>query len=122
MQGPVRPRAQKDIDARERSGAEKRSDRDQSRRLRRITRVERERPEPSTIWRGAGGVFFSITAGATLTAIAASEGSVPEVPLSWVVAAASAALAVVCVLAHWDVNRGRRTKRTEILDEVEDEN
>lgn len=90
------------------------------RRLRRITRHEREWPDPSTIWRGAGGVFVGIAAGAVLTAVAAAEGSVPAIPLPWAVAAASAIFAAFCLVAHWDVNRGRRIKRSEIVDEVED--
>jgi uncharacterized membrane protein len=85
---------------------------------RRFTRRIRELPAPSTAWRGAGAVLIGVAAGLAIFAATLSE----EVPISkstlaWVTAGLCLAMAILCFLAHWDSNRGRRGKTVEIVDE-----
>lgn len=125
MRRPKRSRADHDIDPFEDSPFEAQPRQGRPSRKRRILRQEREQPAPTTIWRGAGGIFVGISAGAALTAISASNSSGPDVSLPWAVAVCCAVFAFGCLLAHWDANRGRQVKHSEIvdaeiLDDIED--
>jgi hypothetical protein len=72
---------------------------------------EREQPEPSTVWQ-AFAIGFLFFAGATLIASLTLSPGVGLRSSELSIAAASlAAMAVLCFLAHWDTNRGRKPKR-----------
>lgn len=82
-----------------------------------VIRSEWEKPDPSTIWRGAGGISVAIAATAILAALTVSKTNAPKISLPWVIGAAALVVAGVCLVAHLDVNRGRRAKRSEIIEE-----
>jgi hypothetical protein len=75
---------------------------------------ERERPESSVVWQTLG-ITFSSFAFATALAALTISGHVAVRPLDlWIGAAAFALAAALCFAAHWDVNRGRRSKLIEV--------
>jgi hypothetical protein len=75
---------------------------------------ERERPEPSVVWQTVGILFVGLAVTAGICALTLpSDAAVGPAEL-WILTGASAALAVTCFLAHWDVNRGRRARQYEI--------
>jgi hypothetical protein len=88
---------------------------DDSRRW--IMRSEWEKPDPSTSWRGASGVAVAIAATAILAALTVSKADAPTVSLAWAIGIAALLAAGVCLLAHLDVNRGRKAKRSEVIEE-----
>lgn len=88
---------------------------DQERRL--LMRHEWAKPDPSTVWRGAAGVAVAVAAGAIFAAITVSEESTPKIPLLWAIGIGALVVAAVCGAAHFDVNRGRKAKHYEIVEE-----
>ena len=82
-----------------------------------LIKFEWEKPDPSTTWRGAGGVAVAIAATAFLAALTLSTTTGPKVSLLLAVGIASLVVAIACLLAHLDVNRGRKAKRSEIIEE-----
>jgi uncharacterized membrane protein len=85
---------------------------------RQFTRRIRELPGPSTAWRGAGAVLVGITVGmATFAATISEAAPISKSALAWIAAGLCFAMALLCFLSHWDVNRGRKRKTIEIVDE-----
>lgn len=81
--------------------------------------VRRERPvhAPSSIWLTVAFAFFTIGAAVAVAAVTASDGAVATRPELWITAGAFASLTVTCVIANWDVNRGRKVVERHIEDE-----
>lgn len=74
---------------------------------------KRDRPEPSVVWQTVAILFlgfaFATGAGALMVS---KDAAIKPVEL-WILTGAFFALAITCFLAHWDVNRGRRSKQYE---------
>jgi hypothetical protein len=81
-----------------------------------VIRSEWQKPDPSTAWRDAGWAAVAIAATAMLAAVL-SNAEIPMIPLPWAIGASSLSVAGLCFLAHFDVNRGRKAKRSEIIEE-----
>jgi hypothetical protein len=87
------------------------------------TRLVRKRdlPEASTVWLGAGFSFLTSAAG-VLTACLTLSAEVAVSTRDLLIVTASLLVAsVLCFLAHWDVNRGRRIKSFEVEESREEE-
>lgn len=82
-----------------------------------VIRSEWEKPDPSTVWRGAAGVAVAIAAAAMLTAITVPRVNVPKISFPWAIGIGAVVVAAICLFAHYDVNRGRKAKRAEIVEE-----
>lgn len=82
-----------------------------------LIRHEWDKPDPSTSWRGAGGVAVAIGATAILAALTVSRANAPRISLAWAIGIAALVVAGLCLVAHLDVNRGRKAKRSEIIEE-----
>lgn len=82
---------------------------------------ERERLEPSAVWQTIAIVFLDFAFTAGLAALTVPGNTAIKPTELWIVTGTFAALAVTCFLAHWDVNRGRRTRRYE-LEELSPDN
>ena len=75
---------------------------------------ECERPEPSVIWQTLAVSFGGFAIAAALAALTiAGEAAVRPAEL-WVAAAGFSLAAVLCLAAHRDVNRGRKSKWIEV--------
>lgn len=83
------------------------------------TRVRRERPvhPPSMIWLTVAFLFFSFGAGSAFAAVTISKEAPVTGPELWIVTAGFAALSVTCIVANWDVNRGRRVVEIHVEEE-----
>jgi hypothetical protein len=81
-----------------------------------INRQEREMPDESSVWFNLGFAAISIAAGAATAAATVVHDPIIEAVL-WTVAACAALAALSYFLAHHDVNRGRRVKRSEVIEE-----
>lgn len=75
---------------------------------------ERERPEPSVIWQMLAITFSSFAFAAGLTALTITEAAAVHPLDLWIAAAGFVLAAALCFAAHRDVNRGRRSKLTEV--------
>lgn len=75
---------------------------------------ERERPEPSVVWQTLAITFagFSFAAGLGALTLAGSVAIGPGE--LWVAAAGFMLAAVLCLVAHRDVNKGRRSRWIEV--------
>jgi type VI protein secretion system component VasK len=74
---------------------------------------ERERPPPSSIWQTVGiGIFFFAVSTAVV-ALTVSDGAPLTRRELWIITAGLLTLASTMFLAHWDVNRGRRSRHYE---------
>jgi formate-dependent nitrite reductase membrane component NrfD len=74
---------------------------------------ERVQPEPSSVWQSIAIVLASFAFAAALSALAAPSDSGELAIWLWVGAAVLGVFAATCLLAHWDVNRGRRSRQYE---------
>lgn len=74
---------------------------------------KRDRPEPSVVWQTVALLFLSFAFAAAIGALTVSKDAVIKPVELWVLTGAFLALAVTCFLAHWDANRGRRSKQYE---------
>jgi len=82
-----------------------------------LIKHEWEKPDPSTVWRGAGGVAVAIAATAIVAALTVTKGDTVDISLPWAIAIAALVVAGLCLGAHFDVNRGRKAKHSEIMEE-----
>ena len=79
-----------------------------------------EQPSPSRVWLDVGLTTLGIAASlgvVALTLVGSATGLAPEI---LTVTAALVVLAGVCLVAHHDVNRGRKPKRSIRIEEVND--
>jgi len=83
----------------------------------RITRREREIPRVSSVWQNAGFATIALAASVALAASTVPESVAISAAVLWTAATALAVLAGACFLAHWDVNRGRKVRHSEIEEE-----
>jgi hypothetical protein len=83
----------------------------------RITRREREIPRVSAVWQNAGFAIVALAASVALAAGTVPKSVAVNSAVLWTAAAALAVLAATCFLAHWDVNRGRKVRHSEIEEE-----
>lgn len=77
---------------------------------------KRERPEPSVVWQTVGILFVGLAVTTATCAFTLSDDAAIAPSELWILTGALSALAVTCLLAHWDVNRGRRVKEYETED------
>jgi hypothetical protein len=75
---------------------------------------ERERPEPSSVWLNGAFTFVTFAVGAVTAALTLSADAAIQPSELWVASGAFVFAAALCLVAHWDVNRGRKTKQREI--------
>lgn len=87
---------------------------------RRVVRVEREVPAESRIWLDVGLLMFTVAVSAAFVALALSDDVKVRALELWIVAVAALLNAATCFVAHWDVNRGRKAKRSEVIEERRD--
>lgn len=88
-------------------------------RIRRIR--EREQPEPSVVWQTVAIFLLGGALAAGLGALMLSEGAMITHAELWALTGLFLAWAATCFLAQWDVNRGRKIKRREVEEEIDDE-
>lgn len=79
-------------------------------------RRKRELPEPTSVWQTAAFFFLSCAFGAGCAAIALPGGAAVRPSELWIVVGSFGLAACLCLLAHLDVNRGRRSKEFEVED------
>ena len=75
---------------------------------------ERERPEPSVVWQTLAITFGSFGFALGLGALTISEDVLVRPSELWVAAGGFLLAAVLCLAAHHDVNKGRRSKWVEV--------
>jgi hypothetical protein len=63
--------------------------------------------------------MLTVAAAAALTAVGLTNSWRISEAVLWTVSGASLVLAAVCFIAHWDVNRGRKIKRSIVEEEPE---
>lgn len=83
----------------------------------RVVKVERLVPAESRIWLEVGLLMLTLSAGAALVALTLSEGVQISAVVLWTITAACVAQAVTCFVAHWSTNRGRKERRSEVIEE-----
>jgi membrane protein implicated in regulation of membrane protease activity len=59
-------------------------------------------------------VFLGFAFATTLAALTLADGMHARASELWIGAVAFALLAIACFVAHWDVNRGRKSRDVEI--------
>jgi len=74
---------------------------------------KRESPEPSFIWQTGAIAFLTSTIGVVLLALTVADDARVSPAQLWVAAGGLILAAALCFAAHWDVNRGRRSKEYE---------
>lgn len=77
-------------------------------------------PSESTVWLAGGLALLPSAAGTALAAATLADDVEVSAWVLWVTTFFLAVLALVCFLAHWDVNRGRRVRYSEIEEEHDD--
>jgi hypothetical protein len=77
---------------------------------------ERERPEPSSVWLNGAFAFITCAVGTIIAALTLSAGAVVRPSELWIATGGLVMAGALCLVAHWDVNRGRRTREREIED------
>lgn len=78
----------------------------------RVRQVEKqEQPEASTVWQAFAIGFLFCAAATLITSLTLSPGAAVRPSELLITAAGLAMMGVLCLLAHWDANRGRRPKR-----------
>jgi hypothetical protein len=88
----------------------------------RIRKVEKyEQPEPSSVWLASAIGFLSCAATALIASLTLSPDAPVRTSELLIGAVGLTALKVLCLLAHWDTNRGRRPKRYLVREKSEDE-
>jgi hypothetical protein len=75
---------------------------------------EREHPEPSSIWLNGSFALFTSAIGTSIAALSVSDGAAVQPSDLWIVTGAFALAGLLCLTAHLDVNRGRKTRVREI--------
>ncbi|HEY6145922.1 MAG TPA: hypothetical protein VIV13_06580 [Solirubrobacterales bacterium] len=75
---------------------------------------EREKPEPSVVWQTLAITFSGFSFGALLGALTVSRDAAVGAGELWVAAAGFLLAAALCFGAHWDVNKGRRSRWVEV--------
>lgn len=74
---------------------------------------EREKPEPSAFWQTLAVLFAGIAVTSFIAALTLPDQSEVLSLALWLLSVACAAQAITCFCAHWDVNRGRRSREFE---------
>jgi len=77
-------------------------------------RRERERPAASVIWQTVAIAMIGFAFALALAALTLADSMDVRASNLWIGAVGFALLAITCLLAHWDVNRGRKTRYVEI--------
>lgn len=75
---------------------------------------EWERPEPTAVWQTLGILFGGFAFALGVAALTVSGGTAVRPPDLWIAAAGFLLAALLCFAAHYDVNRGRRTRWIEL--------
>lgn len=83
----------------------------------RVVRIERPVPEESRTWLEVGLLTLTVSAAVALVALTLAEDVKVHASELWTISVGCVALAVTCLLAHWDANRGRKEKRSELTEE-----
>lgn len=90
-------------------------------RVRRQIR-ERETPEPSAIWQTLAIAFSGFGFAVGLAALTVSDRAAFGPGQLWVAAAGFLLASGLCFTAHWDVNKGRRSRLVEVEETATDLN
>jgi hypothetical protein len=69
------------------------------------------------VWLSVALAFFTVGASVALAAVTVPDTGTATRPELWIVTAAFASLTVTCIIANWDVNRGRSVRVIQIEDE-----
>lgn len=69
---------------------------------------EREEPAATVIWQTVAFFFLAFAIGTGVAALTSDGAGAIQASELWISTGGLLALALVCFLAHWDVNRGRR--------------
>jgi hypothetical protein len=72
-----------------------------------------ERPAPSTVWQAVGIAVLFSALGTAIAALTVSGGAPFSSRELWGITAFLVIWATTMFLAHWDVNRGRRSRHYE---------
>jgi drug/metabolite transporter (DMT)-like permease len=88
-------------------------------RRRVIDRREREIPPESSIWFNLGLAAVGIAAGAAAAAVTVVDSAVAEAVL-WTSSAFVLVAGISYFFVHREVNRGRRVKRSQVIEDVEE--
>lgn len=75
---------------------------------------ERDRPEPSNVWQTGAFAFLTCAIGTVIAALTLSADAALRPSDLLIASGGLLVAAALCFAAHWDVNRGRRTKQREI--------
>lgn len=75
---------------------------------------ERERPEPTVVWQTLTITFVSFAFGAGVAALTVPGDAVVRPSELWIACAGFILAAALCLAAHRDVNRGRKSKEYEV--------
>jgi len=87
-----------------------------------VRRIEQcERPEPSGVWLAAAFACLSCAAAVVIAVLTLAPDAPVRSSELLIVAVSLIVIAVLCFLAHWDSNRGRRPRRYEVKDVAEDD-
>jgi hypothetical protein len=82
-------------------------------------RRECERPEPSNVWQTSAFAFLTCAAGVGIAAVTRSADAAIRTSELWIVTVALIFAAALCLIAHRDVNRGRKSRIYEIEEDLE---
>ncbi len=82
---------------------------------------ERKKPEPSSVWQTGAFAFLTCAIGAIMAALTVSDDAVVRPSELWIATGGLVLAAALCFTAHWDANRGRRSREYEI-EELPSEN
>jgi drug/metabolite transporter (DMT)-like permease len=84
-----------------------------------IYRQEREIPPESDVWLNLGLAIVGIAAGAAIAAATVVRNPVTEAIL-WTASACLTVTGFSYLLVHREVNRGRRLRRSQVIEDVEE--
>jgi peptidoglycan/LPS O-acetylase OafA/YrhL len=87
--------------------------------LRAVRRV-REIPAESSTWLQVALALFGIAFVAATFALTEKDPASISVGEWWIISGALAAIGLVCLAAHWDANRGRKVKQSDVIEEWEE--
>jgi hypothetical protein len=86
-----------------------------------VKQVEKhEQPGPSTIWQAFAIGFLFCAAATLITSLTLSPGAAVQPSELLITAVGLAMMGVLCFLAHWDANRGRKPKRYLVKESTSD--
>jgi hypothetical protein len=80
----------------------------------RSIRIERNIPAESTTWLLVALACFTLAVGAAFSALTLKDLASLSVGELWIICGSLAVVGGVCLIAHWDANRGRKIKQSNV--------